>query len=505
MGENASMKIDFLQTRYRINDSIRFDKAGIKFNNIQAFDEKGNIATINGTVFHKYFKEFAVDLTIRAKDYMVLNTKPKDSDLFYGTGYSTGVTTIKSNGPLLSFDISAKTGKNTRFFIPLNTGLSVSDRSFINFVDVNPLKKESVPATKVQLVNQTQSALEINFDLEVTPDAEVQIIFDSKAGDLMKGTGAGNLNISLNKKGEFKIYGDYIIENGDYLFTLGSILNKRFGVQNGGKISFNGNVEDAEIDIKAIYKLKASLYDIMPGILPDAKLQERIPVECLLNLTGNLFNPVVGFDINLPTADEETRVYLRSMIKSDEEMSRQILFLLFNNSFYADPNMAGTTQNTTNISSSAVGVTTMEMVSNQLSNWLSQISNDFDIGFIYRPGSTSSPNSQEVQVALSTQILNDKVVINGNFDYGGSQLKPGSASGNSAITGAFDLEYKITEKIRFKVFNRSNDNFYTDNGIQYTQGVGLFFRQDFNKFKDLFGKSEKSAMKKEEEVKIRNK
>jgi hypothetical protein len=242
----------------------------------------------------------------------------------------------------------------------------------------------------------------------------------------------------------------------------------------------------------------------MLGMFPDPKFKERIPVECQLNLTGNLFNPVIGLDIFLPTADEETRAYLRSMIKSDEDMSRQFLFLLVMNKFYADP-MAGTSQSTADMGSATVGVTTTEMLSNQVSNWLSQISNDFDIGVVYRPGSTALPNSQDVNVALSTQVLNDKVVLNGNFDYGGSQSTTNSTTGNNAISGAFNVEFKITEKIRFKVFNRSNDNFYIDNGIQYTQGVGLFFRQDFNKFKDLFKKQEKSNMKKEEETKIKNK
>jgi hypothetical protein len=507
MGENATLKIDYLQTRYRFNDTIRFDEEGIKFHNIKAFDDKGNTATINGTVFHKFFKDFAVDLTIsipKTNEFLVLNTKPKDNDQFYGTAYASGVTTIKSDESALSFDISAKTGKNTKFFIPLNTGSSVTDRSFINFVDVNQNKKDSIFLVKIVPPNSSQTAIDLNLDLEITPDAEVKIIFDSKAGDEMKGTGTGNLNISYNKKGEFKMYGDYIIEDGEYLYTLGGILNKRFIVQNGGKISFTGDINDADIDIKAVYKTKASLNDIMPGMLPQAKLNERIPVECLLNLTGNLFNPVVGFDINLPTADDETRAYLRSMIKTDEEMSRQFLFLLVMNSFYADPN-SGASQSTTNIGTTTVGVTTTEMLSNQLSNWLSQINNNFDVNVVYRPGSTAIPNSQDVQLALSTQVLNDKVTINGNFDYGSNQLTTGVNTGNNAITGAFDVEFKITEKIRFKVFNRSNDNLYIDNGIQYTQGVGLFFRQDFDKFKDIFKKKEKSVMKKEEETKVKNK
>jgi hypothetical protein len=337
--------------------------------------------------------------------------------------------------------------------------------------------------------------MEINFDLEVTPDAEVQIIFDSKIGDIMKGRGSGNLNITYNKKGEFSMSGDYIVEDGDYLFTLGNIFNKSFSVENGGRITFNGDLNNAEIDIKAIYRLKASL----DNILQDTSLKERIPVECQLNLTGKLFNPVVSFDIYLPTANEQERTNLRNAISTEEELSRQFLYLLVMNSFYNDPSYHSQIGGTSPSGTSAMAVTTTEMLSNQLSNWLSQISNDFDIGFVYRPGTgNKNINPQEVQVALSTQLLNDKVIINGNFDVKGTSS---SSSNTEQITGEFDAEIKITEKIRFKVFNRFNDT-YLGKG-PYTQGVGIFFRQDFDRFSDLLRKNTKSEMKKEDDARIK--
>jgi hypothetical protein len=487
MAENASMKIDYLQTRYKLNDTIRFDRNGIKFNNIRIIDEKGNSAILSGSVNHRNFRDYYADLIINmnSNECFVLNTKPKDNPMFYGTAYASGVTTIKSGPGSLSFDISARTGKNTKFNIPLNSGLSISEYSFISFVD-SATTKEGKPGVEIRQIPAApkQTGMDMNFDLEVTPDAEVQIIFDSKIGDVMKGRGSGNLNITLNK-GAFKMTGDYIIEDGDYLFTLKNILNKSFSVENGGKIMFNGDLDKAEIDIKAIYKLRASLFPFYQ----DEKYNERIPVECQLTLTGKLFNPVVGFNIYLPTADEETRTFVRNAIPTEEELSKQFLYLLVMNSFYYDssPTSAGT---------SAMKVTTTEMLSNQLSNWLSQISNDFDIGFVWRPGGGNKDiNPQEVQVALSTQLLNDKVVINGNFDVRGAAT--GTAADNTnQITGDFTAEIKITEKIRFKVFNRFNE-IYTGKG-PYTQGIGIFYKEDFNKFSDLFKKKIKADMKKEE-------
>jgi hypothetical protein len=142
-----------------------------------------------------------------------------------------------------------------------------------------------------------------------------------------------------------------------------------------------------------------------------------------------------------------------------------------------------------------MAVTTTEMLSNQLSNWLSQISNDFDVGFHYSPG-TKNINSQELQVALSTQLLNDRVTINGNFDVRGENNSEGTP-----LSGDFDIEYKITEKIRFKAFNRYNSP-YTGRGVPYTQGLGIFFKQDFDRLSDLFRRKDKSEFRKEEEISI---
>jgi hypothetical protein len=493
MAENATLKVNYLQTKYKMSDSIRFDRKGIKFNNLKITDEKGNPVTLSGRVNHKNFKDFAADLTINAKEALVLNTKPKDNSLFYGTAYASGVTTIKSGNNILAFDISARAGKNTKFYMPLNSGLSVSEYSFVSFIDPKTGKGtvKGADDNKIKLP-PVQTGFDLNFDLEVTPEAEAQLIFDSKVGDVMKGHGSGNLNITYNPKGEFRITGDYIVEDGDYLFTLGNILNKSFSVENGGKIMFNGDINNAEIDMKAIYKLKASLYPIFQ----DDNYKDRVPVECQLNLTGSLWNPIVAFNIYLPTADEKTRTYVRNAISTDEELSRQFLYLLVMNSFIAEPSSGYAATSSSPSGTSAMAVTTFEMLSSQLSNWLSQISNDFDIGVVYRPGSGNKDiNPQEVQVALSTQILNDKVVINGNVDV---PLTGSSADNTNQITGDFDAEVKLTKKLNFKVFNRYN-NPYTGKGVDYTQGIGIFFKQDFDRFSDLFRKKEKQDLSKKGE------
>jgi hypothetical protein len=217
-------------------------------------------------------------------------------------------------------------------------------------------------------------------------------------------------------------------------------------------------------------------------------------------LTGNLFNPKIDLDINLPTVNELTRTYLRNATATEEQMSRQFLYLLVMNSFYPDPNNIGFTNSTTSsATANAAAVTTLEMVSNQLNNMLSKIiSNDFDIGFVYRPGVRNSDiNSDQLELMLSKPLFNDRIILNSNFDVRGTN----NDVNTNQITGDFDAELKITEKIRFKVFNRYNT--YTSGRTEpYTQGIGVFFRQEFNKISDFFKSKRKSDLKKEDEITI---
>ena len=338
----------------------------------------------------------------------------------------------------------------------------------------------------------------MNFDLLVTPEAEVQLVFDSKIGDISKATGSGNINLRINTLGDFRIYGDYQIEEGDYLFTLQNVINKKFKVRKGGTITWNGDPANAFINLQAVYNVRTSLRNLFN----DEIYNKRYPVECQLNLSNQLTNPDIQLDILLPTADEETKTLLKNSLNTEDKLSKQFLSLLVINSFLPDPSlMTGTEQQSrTTDYPQAVGVTTSELLSNQLSYWLSQISSDFDIGFSYMPGDEITTN--QVEVALSTQLLNDRVTINTNLDVGGQNATPTESSENTSnIVGDFSVDIKLTQsgKLRMKAFTRANDNRLYELA-PYTQGIGFFYREDFNNFDELINRYWSRIFSKKEEL-----
>lgn len=478
-----SMMVDYLKTRYNFTNEISVSKNNILFNNFEIFDEKGNKAVAQGRITSKYFRDFNLDIKLETTNFEFLNTTEKDNQSFYGQIFANGTVRVTGPPANLNMDIKARSEKNSVFFIPLYGSEDIQETNFIYWVSSSEEKEDTQNEQDRYRFNVR--GLTMRFELEVTPAAEVQLIFDPKIGDIIKGRGTGNLVILLNTSGKFEMFGDINIEEGDYLFTLQNLINKKFKVEKGGQISWNGDPTDANIDLKAYYNLRTSVYPLLDDPMSDPNaeaLKKRIPVDCVIGMTGKLMNPTISTDIALPTADQQTQIIVKNNINTQEELMKQFISLLVLNSFYSSQRgMASQGGIAGSNTIATAGVTGSELLSNQLSHWLSQISKDFNIGLNYRPGDQIT--TDELEVALSTQIFNDRLSISGNVDVGGNELSETRSANN--VVGDFELNYKITDRFHVKGFNRANDNLLFQTS-PYTQGVGVFYRENFNNLHELF-------------------
>jgi hypothetical protein len=480
----TSFFVNYLNTSFSTKD-IRIDITPdmIAFDNVKIYDKFGNNGFANGTVYHEWYEDISLDLGLSVDHFLALNTTIKNNNTYYGKAYVTGSLGIGSYDNFMNLYVNVKTEAGTILNIPLDEAEEIEENNFIEFVTRDTLKIEV--EEEVDL-----SHLNMNFNFDVTPDAEVRLIFDEQIGDVMKATGTGNIKLNVSSTGDLEMFGDYIINDGDYLFTLQNVINKKFDLEQGGTIAWNGSPYEAVINITAVYRLRARLYDLLAGFGDTTAIyKKRIPVDLKLKMQNSMLNPDIGFDIVLPTADEATKTKVSSVLNvndNNEEgiqsLNKQVFSLLVLNQFLPPPGTESTTS-TANVGA----VTSSEMLSNQLSNWLSKMSNDFDVGVNYRPGDEIS--SQELEVALSTQIFNDRVIIDSNFgmtDNSGTSTTQNSSN----IVGDITVQYKITEdgKIRVKAFNVSNQYSLENPNSDYTQGVGLSYREDFDTWGEFFGK-----------------
>lgn len=473
--QKTSFLVNYLKTRYNFSEKIQVEHNNIFFRDIRIYDAGGNSAYLNGAIRNRYLKNFTFDLNIRPQEFMCLNTSAADNKMFYGTAYATGLVKITGQPKNMVMDISARTGKNTRVNIPLSNTGELNEYPFIA-VDHN--RDDDSEETNLNTDYQVDlSGLQINLALEVTPEAEVQIIFDPKLGDIIRGRGAGNLDMKINTSGNFQMFGDYTIEEGNYLFTLQNIINKPLTIEPGGQIRWTGDPLDATVNIVAYYRTRASLNDLL-----GTKDQPRVVVDDRITMTGRLMSPDVKYDIHLPFADESIRLRVNGHIATSDELNRQFISLLTLNRFYFDANRSVQSAGTSTASpySGAAGVSASEFLSNQLSNWLSQIINDVDVDFNYR--SDREMKSDEVQFALSYQMFNDRLTINGSVDYATNAI----AAARKDLVGEFDIDYTLTSngKVKLKTYNHANNDLLYEHS-PYTQGFGFTYKEEFDTFGEL--------------------
>jgi hypothetical protein len=478
--QKSAFTINYLKTRYNFTEKIKIEDNNIYFDKVRVYDTKGNSAYLSGVIRNKYLKNFYFDMNIRSDNFYCLNTGPADNKMFYGTAYGKDVV-LKISGPPknLSMDISATTGSNTSIKIPLSNEGRLNEYNFITVVQEDTTDQSETTEKNYQV---NLSGLQINFDLNVTPDAEVQIIFDPKLGDIIQGRGTGNLNMIINTTGNFQMFGDFTIEEGNYLFTAQNLINRKFIVEPGGVIRWTGDPINATVNIVASYSTKAAMSDLYPNLYPPSSAEaSKVNVEDRLTLSGKLMSPEIKYDIYLPNATEDTRLQVSSATSSSDELNKQFLSLLIMSRFVPAAGAGQTISTGSSPYSNAAGVNASEFLSNQLSHWLSQISNDVDVGVKYR-SNRSAMKSDEVQVALSTQLFNDRLTINGSVDVATNA----SVNASNNIVGEFDVDYKITKngKFRIKTFNHANNELLYE--TPYTQGLGVTYKEEFNTAGELW-------------------
>jgi hypothetical protein len=326
----------------------------------------------------------------------------------------------------------------------------------------------------------------MNLNLEMNSNANINIIFDEKIGDVISGSGHGSIRLDINSSGNFSMYGTYYIDDGDYLFTLQNLINKKFKIDSGSRITWAGDPYEAIVDLTAVYVVyTSSLYNVLPI---DESLKSRFPVDCKLFLTNKLMNPTISYEINVRELRATEAGLLKTILNSEQEINKQMLSLLLANQFYPASSNTGQTVVPVNASTSVqagAGASASELLSNQVSNWLSQLSKDVTIGFNYRARDTYS--NEEIQLMFSKSFINDRLTVEGNVGYLGDQ----TSTKSSSVVGDFYANYKLSKDGRFRLkgFNRSNaDNIINYSQAPYTQGFGFIYRQEFNSLADLMVK-----------------
>ena len=478
-------KVDVLNTYFQVrNDSVTLSSGDFAFNKVRVYDREGNDGVVNGHLWHNHLKNLTYRFDIQANNMLMYNTNDPGDLLFYGKVYGKGNVLLQGGNNSMTIDASVTTGKNTTFTYVTGLTTEATSNQFITFVDKTPKRISDNVKTDIYHFTDAQKKetddgppmdLYINMMIDATPDASMRVVMDPISGDDITARGNGNFKVTYYNKGDFTIYGTYHIDNGMYKLSMQEVIRKDFALNSGSTITFAGDPYLANLDVQAVHTVNSvSLSDLSP----DASLnQSTVKVNCLMNLTGSLANPDIKFDLDLPMVSEEDRELVRSATSTEEQMNTQIIYLLGIGKFYTY-DYANNQGQSSNATSSLAFNTLSGQLNNMLSQWMDN--ENWNLGANLSTGEKGWTDV-EAEAILSGRLLNNRLLINGNFGYRENVLA------NTNFVGDFEVVWLLTRNgdFRIRAYNQTNDRYFTKSTLT-TQGVGFMYKKDFNKWDDLF-------------------
>ena len=485
--KNAGLKFPYLNVDYDFDGDaiVSLDQQSFILENIKLLDTKyKSKGKFLGSITHQNFEQWFLDLEIVTNNLVVLDTKNTEEALYYGTAFMDGSASITGLTDQITIDVNGKTNPNTTFVVPLKDVETVDSYSLIHF----KTDKTNTEERQKELAREAIKGLDLNIDLEVTKDAEAQVVIDENNGSQLTGRGSGNLQIRINTRGKFDMFGDYRIDSGVYDFKYGGIINKPFVIQKGGTVSWSGNPYEANLDVTAIYKAKAN-----PGVLlQNFNTNRKEEIDLVTRITGGLFDSKQELDIQLTNVDPTIASELEFVLNDNNvnEKTTQFISLLAFGTFRNPDRVSFDVNNT-------LAGTASSAIAGAFSSLLNSSDSKFQLGLDYQQGEVNDVDrlniDNQVDLSVSTQ-LSDRVIINGKVGV------PVGSETQSSVIGEVKIEVLLNPEGNFRgvIFNRQNEIQYSQQEEGYTQGVGLSYQVNFN---NLSGLLREIGLKKEKDLK----
>jgi hypothetical protein len=492
--EDGLLKIAYTNVPYYVSGPLHINNSGVYFDNLAVRDRSDGRGTIGGGILYNRFNDIRMDTRVRLENMEVLDLDENAGEAFYGNLFGSGRVNISGPFSKLLLDVDATTVKGGSLHIPLGSVGAAGGSDLLIFKE--PVREVYMDPYELMMsdlveIRKQENDLDVRLRVTATPDVEAHLEVDKATGNVFTGRGGGNIALEVRpSKDLFTINGDYTLNNGIYHFNGMGITSKNFEVADGSSVKFNGDIMDSDLDIDAKYTLKTSLASL---IADTTSVGTRRTVECGMSVTGKLSNPQLSFSINVPDLDPMTRSKVESALSTDDKVQKQFMALLVTNNFLPDE-QSGIVNNSNLLASNVA-----DLMATQLNNILQKLDIPLDLGLNY---AESGSGTSIFDVALSTQLFNNRVIVNGSVGN-----RRGVANYTNDIVGDLDIEVKMdkTGQVRLNLFSHSADEYtnYLDNSQR--NGVGVAYQKEFDSlkqfFRDLFStKAERQARELEKAI-----
>lgn len=511
--KEISFRSTYLGQEYHFeNERITFSGNKLVFERFTVLDSANNSFKIAGDVGVDNFTNPKFDLKINSKNFQFLNTtKESDNDLFYGAVYVSSEVSIKGTGekPIVNANVKLNKGTDITFVVPNTEAASVNREGIVKFVD----KDNGLPALlredkTVDTIRTDFKGIELTAFLDIDESTKVTIVIDPVTGDRLLVKGGGKIRTNVDIAGNISMNGIYQIKEGDYELRLYNLVRRRFELVPGSKLIWNGDPLKAKMEIEGTYIAKAPPIDLLGSQVSNLSAEEqaqykrKLPFEVILMIGGEIMKPEISFKLDLPDDEKGALggIVLRKLTEinqNESELNKQVFSLIVLKRFInQDPFASG--GGGSNAARQSVSQLLNQQLNSLTDKYVKGVQIELNVDSYEDYNSEGGTTGRtDLNVALSKQLFNDRVVVRVAGDFGVENQA--SNSNNNGIAGDVSVEYKVTEDGRYRL------KFYRDNryagfieGQLIETGVSLIFTREYELLKNLFKKPENKELENEE-------
>lgn len=487
----------FTNVGYTLDGEVDFNlEEGLLFRDVRLRDQQGGTGTLSGQVDLDRFSPLTIlDLSLDLNNLQFMNNSYDPDIPFYGQIYGTGQAQILGTNfaPILRTTRPLSISSDSRITIPLEPETEFDqDRRFIEFVesfDIPFWENHFSRIANVENGNDDQEELTflqlftMDLQFQALNPIEVQMIFDRVTNDMLSANGTGQMRILLEDQ-NVSMFGGFDISGGEYQFVSGDIFTRQFTLQEGGSISWSGDMVDAGLNVTAVYRARPNVSTLLSGVgsasLVDPNL--RIPIDLVLQIGGTITQIENEFFFRVPTgiensSDPTIASQISTLNQNEDEKLIQATSILLTGNFIPSQQAQGLGL-AENITGTAVvnPLITSQVINPLLSNQINSLLRSdvtFDIDF-------NLTTANEVDLGVALRLFDDRVVLR----------REGQITGEQSDIGDLGATYRINRAFSVTAFHRQDPTLSYTSGIETTQsqemnGIGFEAQVQFNTWQNL--------------------
>lgn len=493
---DASLRAKANGALYRIeNEKVKLESDKLVFDTFTLLDSAGNALKINGFINHDDLSLQDADFNINANNFQIIDLKRANSPMLFGKVFIDADISVKGNlsAPRVDSKLKITQGTDLSYALDDESDIEEISEDLLVWIEEDQSADSLSPILLRSKVDKTitnifEKTLDFSGALEIDKAARFTVIVDTVAGDYLTVRGGGKLAVNYDRAGNLKLNGTYEVTDGLYQLTLYDVIKKKFDIDKGSVIIWNGDAMDASLNIKATYRTKAGISNLLSSdnnTSGNAALSQQLPFEIAMKIEGELNDPLINFELRLADASKgalggAVEARLNQINENENDRNKQVVALLVFNTFLSSGGGGSD-----NLVANQARNSASKILTNQLNALSNKLVAGVDLNFdLESYGGGAGKGNTDLNIDLAKSFFDERVVVRVGSTVA-LESSAANSSSNNIMTNVV-IEYKITDdgRYRFKVYSKTDLEDIVVGRITRT-GVGVLFHRDFDQWRYL--------------------